>query len=113
MSEPPTPSNSRFARSALAAAVVAVLLMATFTPVQWLRGRLPRWTSPSRSLQAWAEPADDLSIQVQALLWHVENLNISTQQLTRGDQDRIKLLLDSASEDKPAEPRWEEQLPSE
>jgi hypothetical protein len=113
MPRSPVPSNIRCTRSGWAAAVVAVLLMATFTPVQWLRGRLPRWSSPSRSLARWAEPADSLSIQLQAILWEMQNLNISTQQMTRGDQDRIKLLLDSASEDKPADPRWEEQPPAE
>lgn len=113
MSQTPVPSNIRFTRSAWAAAVVAVLLMATFTPVQWLRGRLPRWSSPSRSLARWAEPADSLSIhQLRAILWQMHNVN-STAPMSTGNFDRIELLLDSASEDRPAEPRWEEQPPAE
>jgi hypothetical protein len=52
----PTASNSRFTRSALAVAIVAALLLATFTPVQWLRGRLPRWSSPSNAFSAWIDP---------------------------------------------------------
>jgi hypothetical protein len=56
MPRSPVPSNIRCTRSGWAAAVVAVLLMATFTPVQWLRGRLPRWSSPSIALSAWLDP---------------------------------------------------------
>jgi hypothetical protein len=52
----PLALNSRFTRSAWAAAAVAVLLLATFTPVQWLRGRLPRSSSPSIALSAWIDP---------------------------------------------------------
>jgi hypothetical protein len=99
---------SRFTRSALAGAIVAALLLATFTPVQWLRGRLPRWSSPSRSLQAWAEPPD--RITSRAMLWIFQNGN-TTAPMTTGNVDRIKLLLDSASQDKPADS--EEQPPTE
>jgi hypothetical protein len=101
---------SRFKRSSLAVAIVAALLLATFTPVQWLRGRLPQWSSPSRSLQAWAEPPD--STTYRAMLWIFQNGNAPAP-LTTGNVDGIKLLLDSASEDKPAESRGEEQMPTD
>jgi hypothetical protein len=102
---------SRFTRSALAGAIVAALLLATFTPVQWLRGRLPRWSSPSRSLQAWAEPPAD-STTYRALLWLFQNGNASAP-VTTGHADQIRLLLESVSNDMSEDPRWEEQPPSE
>jgi hypothetical protein len=95
----------------VALAIVAVLLLATFTPVQWLRGRLPRWSSPSRSLQAWAEPPAE-GTTLRAMLWLLQNGNTPAP-VTTGNADRILLLLESASEDKSEDPRWEEQPPTE
>jgi hypothetical protein len=48
-------ASSRACRSKLALAIVAVLLLATFSPVSWFRGQLPRWSSPANSLDDWAE----------------------------------------------------------
>jgi hypothetical protein len=51
----------RAARSKLALAIVAVLLLATFSPVSWFRGWLPRGSSPARSLGEWVEYRRELS----------------------------------------------------
>lgn len=51
----------RATRSKLALAIVAVLLLATFAPVNWFRGRLPRGSSPGSSLGEWVEYRRELS----------------------------------------------------
>jgi hypothetical protein len=55
------PASSRAARSKLALAIVAVLLLATLAPVSGFRGRMPRWSSPTNSLGNWLECRGDLS----------------------------------------------------
>lgn len=109
MSKLLAPSNSRWTRSAFALAVVSALLLAIFTPVPWLRDRLPQWSSPSRSLAGWAEPPDGIIIQVQSILRQLQNVNTSAP-MTSGDLDRIKSQLESASDNQPADcPRDEPQ----
>jgi hypothetical protein len=54
------PAYSRATRSKLALAIVAVLLLATFSPVGWFRGWLPRGSSPATSLGEWVERREEL-----------------------------------------------------
>ena len=52
---------SRAFRSKLALAIVACLLLATFTPISWFRSWLPRGSSPATSLGEWAYCRGELS----------------------------------------------------
>jgi hypothetical protein len=54
------PASSRATRSKLALAIVAVLLLATFSPVNWFRGWLPRGSSPASSLGEWVDRREEL-----------------------------------------------------
>ncbi|MCU0880587.1 MAG: hypothetical protein MUF06_22690 [Pirellulaceae bacterium] len=100
---------SRFTRSALAGAIVAALLLATFTPVQWLRGRLPRWSSPSRSLQAWSEPPDSTTSRE---IWWLYRTGNTSAPVTISNFEHLQLLMETAR-DETTDSRWEEQPPSE
>ena len=51
---------NRASRSKLALAIVAFLLLATFTPISWFRSWLPRGSSPAISLGNWADCRGEL-----------------------------------------------------